>query len=103
MSEQAVDTVALRAMADALTELTTYAGMLRDGASSFAHMLPAEWQGPAMTQFLATFQTWSVSAEGLRAQTESLQQLAAAVVTAYEGASEQLDTTWSQVASGLQA
>jgi hypothetical protein len=50
MSEQQVDTDALRSLTETLTSLVEYTGALRDGAGGFAYMLPSEWQGPAMTQ-----------------------------------------------------
>ncbi len=103
MSEQQADIEQLRALNEALTELTTYVTALRDGAGGFAYMLPAEWQGPAMTQFLAAFELWSTTAEGLRAQTEGLQQQAEASHDAYKGTVEALDTSWQQIRSGMGA
>lgn len=103
MSEQQVDTDALRSLTETLTSLVEYTGALRDGAGGFAYMLPSEWQGPAMTQFLSTFELWSTGAETLRLQTEQLQKLAAAALAAYESSITGLDTSWSQVRSGLGA
>lgn len=103
MAEQKVDIEALRSLNETLTSLITYTGALREGAGGFAYMLPAEWQGPAMTQFLSTFEMWAVNAETLRLQTEQLQKLAEAALTAYESTIDDVDDSWSKIRSGLGA
>ncbi len=95
MSEQVADTDALRAMNEALTEMISYADALRAGASVFAYMLPAEWQGSAFTRFLTTFEAWATSASALADETSQLQAHAEHVLTAYESGIEQLDGLWS--------
>jgi uncharacterized protein YukE len=101
MSEQRVDTEALRSLTEQLTALVGYTEALRSSAGGFAYMLPAEWQGPASQQFLATFELWAMSAAALRDQTEALQQLAGASLQAYEGTITALDETWAQLQGSL--
>lgn len=101
MSEQRVDTAQLGELASSLQELISYSAALRDTSAAFAYMLPADWVGPASAQFLGAFETWAVSAEGLRAQTEQLQLLVAAVRTAYDTTSTELDSSWSSALSQL--
>ena len=103
MSEQQVDPAQLRSLAEALTQLTGYAEALRSGAGGFAYMLPAEWQGPASQQFLATFELWALSAGALRDQTDGLQKLAAGSLNAYELTIDGLTETWQSLRSGMGA
>jgi hypothetical protein len=46
---------------------------------------------------------WAASAEALRAQTESLQQLAAGSLSAYEQTIDELDSTWQSIRTGMSA
>ncbi len=101
MSEQRVDTGQLGELASSLQQLIAYSAALRDTSAGFAYMLPADWVGPASAQFLGAFETWAVSAEALRAQTEQLQALVAAARTAYDTTSTELDSSWSSALSQL--
>ncbi len=103
MSEQKVDTDQLRALTETLQGLVEYTAALRDGSAGFAYMLPAEWQGPAFSQFIAAFDLWATTAESLRAQAESLKGRAEASLTAYETTISELDSQWSTIRSGLGA
>lgn len=103
MSEQQADTGQLGELATALQSMVQYAEVLRAGAAGFAYMLPAEWTGPAANQFIVAFETWAVTAEALRAQTELLQQHVAGTRTAYDTTSSGLDTEWSSVRSQMSA
>ncbi len=95
MSDQTADTDALRGLSEALTEMVTYTDALRAGASAFAYMLPAEWQGPAFTRFLAAFEAWSATASALTVETSGLQAHAAHVLASYEQGISELDGNWS--------
>lgn len=103
MSEQAADVAALQSMNEALTSMVEYADALRAGASAFAYMLPAEWQGPAFSRFLLTFEVWSAGAQSLTEETAQLQAHAQAVLQAYEQGIETLNTQWSTYRSQLSA
>jgi len=103
MSEQQADTTELRRLAEQMQQLVAYCDALASGASGFAYMLPAEWQGPAMAAFLDEFATWHVGADGLRAGAEGLQQLAAAATGAYEQTITGLDSSWSSFRSTVEA
>lgn len=103
MTEQAADIAALRSLTESLTSMVEYSDALRAGASAFAYMLPAEWQGPAFTQFLVVFETWAARAQILTEQTAGLQAHAAAVLAAYEQGTETLDTQWSSYRSQMSA
>ena len=103
MSEQAADIQALTSMNEALTSMIEYADALRAGASAFAYMLPAEWQGPAFSRFLIAFEAWSAGAQSLTEETAQLQAHAQAVLTAYEQGTDLLDTQWSTYRSQLSA
>lgn len=103
MSEQAADVAALRSMNESLTSMIGYADALRAGASAFAYMLPAEWQGPAFSRFLVSFETWAASAQSLVEETSQLQNHAATVLAAYEQGIAALDTSWSSYRGQLGA
>ncbi len=103
MSEQAADVAALQSMNESLTSMIEYADALRAGASAFAYMLPAEWQGPAFSRFLVAFETWSAGAQSLTEETAQLQAHAAAVLSAYEQGIETLDSQWSTYRSQMGA
>ena len=94
MSEQAADVAALRSMNESLTSMIQYADALRAGSVAFAYMLPAEWQGPACSRFLVSFETWAASASALTEQTAALQEHAGVVLNAYESGIELLTTEW---------
>lgn len=95
MAEQAVDVTQLRGLVEDLASMVEYAEALRAGASAFAYMLPAEWQGPAFSRFLMSFETWAASAQALTEDTSLLQAQAQAVLAAYEAGIEQCDTSWA--------
>jgi uncharacterized protein YukE len=101
MSEQQVDLASLQQLVTQMESLVRYCDALRQGAGGFAYMLPAEWQGPAMTQFLASFEAWSVGAQGLTESAQGLHELAKAVHTAYSTTVENLDTAWSDTRASL--
>ena len=101
MSEIEVDTVALRGLTEQLSSLVEYCSALRAGAGGFAYMLPADWQGPAMAAFLATFESWAVSANTMTETATGLRDHAAAVLSAYEGAVTHVDGTWESVSTQL--
>ncbi|MFC5338802.1 hypothetical protein [Leucobacter denitrificans] len=103
MSEQAADVAALQSMNESLTSMIEYADALRAGASAFAYMLPAEWQGPAFSRFLVAFETWAAGAQSLTEETAQLQAHAAAVLSAYEQGIETLDSQWSTYRSQMSA
>jgi uncharacterized protein YukE len=95
MSDQVADTDALRALTEALTEMVTYTDALRAGASAFAYMLPAEWQGPAFSRFLSAFEVWAATATALTEETSALQAHVAHVLASYEQGIGELDGIWS--------
>jgi uncharacterized protein YukE len=101
MAEQKVDTDALRTMTETLQTLIDYTQDLRDASQGFAYSLPAEWQGPAMARFIASFETWAVTAEGLRQQSEMLKTQADAALAAYEATIDATKTSWSEIQSSL--
>lgn len=103
MSEQQADTADLKALADMLGELVTYCTALKQGASGFAYMLPAEWQGPAMTNFLAMFEKWQLGAEAMSQAAEGLQDQVDGAHKAYTETIESLDESWSKLATSLSA
>ena len=103
MSEQQADTADLKALADMLGELVTYCTALKQGASGFAYMLPAEWQGPAMTNFLSMFEKWQIGAEAMSQAAEGLQDQVDGAHKAYTKTIESLDESWSKLAAGLSA
>jgi uncharacterized protein YukE len=95
MSEQQADTTTLQQLVDQMQSLTEYCDALKQGASTFAYMLPNDWQGPAMAAFLGSFEQWAAGAEALTQSAEALHQQATTAHTAYESAIEQLDTQWN--------
>lgn len=95
MSEQAADIAALRSLSESLDSMVGYADALRAGATAFAYMLPAEWQGPAFSRFLVTFETWAASAQSLVEETSQLQAHSATVLQAYEQGTAELSAQWS--------
>lgn len=103
MSEQSADTEALRSLSESLQNMIAYADTLRAGASAFAYSLPGEWQGPAFSRFLASFEAWAVNAAALTQESVQLQAHAAHVLTAYEQGITQLDGNWSSYRSQLGA
>ena len=103
MSEQAADIAALRSMSESLNSMIGYADGLRAGATAFAYMLPAEWQGPAFSRFLVTFETWAASAQALVEETTQLQAHSATVLSAYEKGTAELDNQWSSYRGQLGA
>lgn len=103
MNEQAADVAALRSLNESLVSMIEYADALRAGATAFAFMLPAEWQGPAFSRFLLTFETWSAGAQSLTEESAQLQAHAQAVLTAYEQGLGELDTMWSKYRGQLGA
>lgn len=103
MSEQAADIAALRSLNESLTAMIAYADALRAGSAAFAYMLPAEWQGPAFSRFLVTFETWAATAQALTEETTQLQGHAAKVLAAYEQGIDVLDSQWSSYRSQLNA
>lgn len=103
MAQQTVDTDALRSLSEALNNMIGYSDALRAGASAFAYMLPAEWQGPAFTRFLAAFEMWSASASALTEETAQLQAHTAAVLQAYETGLNEMTTGWTQLQSEMGA
>ncbi|RXZ69935.1 hypothetical protein [Agromyces albus] len=101
MAEQQADTAELRALAQTMTELMGYCSALKQGASGFAYMLPAEWQGPAMQAFLGSFAAWTVGATGMEQTAEALQKQAQAAFDAYDATIESLNTAWKTIESDL--
>jgi uncharacterized protein YukE len=101
VAEQQADTAELRALAQTMTELMGYCSALKQGASGFAYMLPAEWQGPAMQAFLGSFSAWAVGATALEQTAESLQKQAQASFDAYSATIEDLNSSWSKIESNL--
>lgn len=101
MGDQKADTADLQALTDSLGELVNYCTALKQGAAGFAYMLPAEWQGPAMSNFLSLFEKWQLGAEALTTAAEGLQSQADGARQAYQQTIESLDTAWNQIASSL--
>lgn len=103
MSEQAADIAALRALSESLQGLVSYADTLRAGATAFAYMLPAEWQGPAFSRFLVSFETWAAAASALTEETAQLQAHAAHVLSSYETGIAEVDSVWASYRGQLGA
>jgi uncharacterized protein YukE len=103
VTQQQVDITALRGLVEQLESLIDYTESLKTGASGFAYMLPAEWQGPAMSEFLGSFQTWEAGAATLTEQARDMHSVAKAALDAYEKAVESLDTSWSKFQSAVGA
>ncbi|QAY73146.1 hypothetical protein ET445_07080 [Agromyces protaetiae] len=101
MTEQQADTTDLKALADMLGELVTYCTALKQGASGFAYMLPNEWQGPAMANFLGMFEKWQLGAEAMTQAAEGLQDQVEGAHQAYTQTIESLDASWSKISAGL--
>lgn len=101
MADQKADTADLQALADALGELVNYCTALKQGAGGFAYMLPAEWQGPAMANFISLFEKWAIGAEALTLAAEGLQDQVDGARQAYEMTFEALDTSWNTIKSSL--
>lgn len=101
MAEQQADTADLKALADTLGELVSYCTALKQGASGFAYMLPAEWQGPAMSNFLGMFEKWQLGAEAMAQAAEGLQDQVSGAHTAYEQTITSLDEAWGKLAEAL--
>jgi uncharacterized protein YukE len=101
MAEQQADTADLKALADTLGELVAYCSALKQGASGFAYMLPAEWQGPAMSNFLGMFEKWQLGAEAMTQAAEGLQDQVAGAHTAYEKTITSLDDAWAKLSAAL--
>lgn len=102
MAEQQADVAELQALAQAMNELMGYCSALKQGASGFAYMLPAEWQGPAMQAFLGSFSAWAVGASALEQAAANLQEQAQTSHDAYAKTIEKLDTSWSKLQSNLE-
>lgn len=101
MGAQKADTADLQALIDSLGELVTYCTALRQGAGGFAYMLPAEWQGPAMSNFLSMFEKWALGADALTTAAGALQDQVEGAKKAYELTIESLDSSWSSMRSAL--
>lgn len=101
MAEQQADTAELKALADTLGELVNYCSALKQGAAGFAYMLPAEWQGPAMANFLGMFEKWQLGAEAMTLAAEGLQDQVSGAHTAYTETIQSLDEAWSKLAAAL--
>jgi uncharacterized protein YukE len=101
VSELEVDTDALRGLSENLQTLVTYCDALTSGASGVAYMLPNNWQGPAMSAFLGSFEAWATSAATLAVSATALHELAAAALAAYEGAVTYTDGVWTQASTAL--
>ncbi|WP_221584809.1 hypothetical protein [Microbacterium sp. G2-8] len=101
MGDQYADTTDLNALVQTLTELVSYCEALKSGASGFAYMLPNDWQGPAMSAFLGSFNAWALGAEAMQQQAEALKQQAEAAHKAYDGAISDMDTYWNSLESNL--
>ena len=101
MAEIEVDTVALRGLTEELASLVEYCTALRAGAGGFAYMLPADWQGPALANFINTFEAWATSANAMTEYATGLRDHAAGVLSAYEGAISHADGTWQGVTTQL--
>ena len=100
---QVANVADLRSLNESLTEMIGYCDALRASAAAFAYMLPAEWQGPAFSRFIMTFETWAASAATLTESTADLQAHAQAVLTAYEDGISELDQIWSTYRSQINA
>ncbi|WP_423921816.1 WXG100 family type VII secretion target [Frigoribacterium sp. 2-23] len=103
MSEQKASTEALRGLVENMQSLSDYCDALRQGASTFAYMLPNEWQGPSMAAFVASFEQWSAGASGLTVEAGALRDQAQVALDAYEQTIDALTDSWSQFESGLSA
>ena len=103
MSEFEVNTVSLRGLTEELSSLVEYCTALRAGASGFAYMLPADWQGLAMANFINTFEAWAVAANTMTETATGLRDHAAGVLAAYEAAVAHADGTWQSVEQQLSA
>lgn len=101
MSEIEVDTVALRGLTEELASLVQYCAALRAGAGGFAYMLPADWQGPAMANFINAFEAWAASANTMTEIAGGLRDHAGGVLSAYESAVTFADGTWQGVSTQL--
>lgn len=101
MAEQQADTAELRELVQTMNQLVGYCSALKQGASGFAYMLPAEWQGPAMQAFLGSFTAWAVGASALEQTAEGLKAQAEVSSNAYSKTIESLDTSWSKLDSNL--
>ena len=101
MAEQQADVAELKALADTLGELVAYCTALKQGAGGFAYMLPAEWQGPAMANFLGMFEKWQLGAEAMTLAAEGLQDQVAGAHTAYDLTITSLDEAWNELAAAL--
>ncbi|HLT68094.1 MAG TPA: hypothetical protein VKZ73_09530 [Microbacterium sp.] len=101
MPSQQATVSELSSLKSSLGELVTYCQALQAGAAAHAYGLPAQWQGPAMAAFLASFANWSALAAGLTAQAQALQERVAAAEGAYEQTIQQLDETWSSFVTSI--
>ena len=103
MSEQKASTEALRGLVENMQSLADYCDALRQGASTFAYMLPNEWQGQAMAAFIGSFEQWSAGASGLSEEAGTLRDQAQMALDAYEQTIDSLTESWSTFESGLSA
>ena len=101
MSEQQADTNELRQLVQTMNELVNYCSTLKEGASGFAYMLPAEWQGPAMQAFLGSFAAWAVGAAALQDVAESLHDQVQVAHDAYSQTIDDLDSSWAKIQANL--
>lgn len=101
MTDQQADIDGLKNLADTMGQLKSYCETLKDSSHGFAYMLPADWQGPAHTAFLASFVTWEAMAEELITAAGELEKFATAVHKAYDQGTNDLDSTWSEIQSSL--
>jgi uncharacterized protein YukE len=101
VAEQQADTAELQALVQTMGELVAYCSALKQGASGFAYMLPAEWQGPAMQSFLGAFSAWAVGATALEQTADGLLAQAQVTFDAYTATIEGLDSSWADLESSL--
>lgn len=101
VAELAVDVPQLEGLVQELGELVGYCQALRDAAVGFAYLLPGEWQGPASSSFVATFELWRAGAEGLRDGADGLREQAAAALSVHRATIDALDVAWREFQSAV--
>jgi uncharacterized protein YukE len=96
VSDQQADMESLRHLVDSMQRLHDYCALLQQGATTFAYILPNEWQGPAMSAFIASFEQWNAGAGALTSSAGDLHERAHAIEATYQATIDALDQSWSK-------
>lgn len=94
MSTHEHDTAELRALADALQQLSDFTALLEAHAQGAAHALTGSWRGVASGEFINLVSLWSAGASTLRLGASDLAEWVSGAAVVYDSAQEQAEKIW---------